>query len=213
MTFDCRGTWCRPVLTSWAAVVHLSIVARRSTEELKSYFNRREELTLERNCLLSGIRAVVHKPLQGLVLEELHYNHSGMNQMKRIARSYVWWPNIDHLSLLSKQSTHSSSCITSTVVLDCQALAAYSCWFCWPIPRQDVPSDCWCSFQMAWSLWDAINNLICHSQSVAPSVRCLWPASSASFRQWSTIHLWRVHSLPQVQWSEAYSFSTISLCL
>ena len=68
------------------------------TEELKPYFNRREELTLEGNCLLWGMRVVVPKPLQGVVLEELHRNHSGMNQMKRVARSYVWWPNIDRHS-------------------------------------------------------------------------------------------------------------------
>ena len=73
------------------------------TEELKPYFNLREELTLEGNCLLWGIRVVVPKPLQGVVVEELHRNHSGMNQMKRVACSYVWWPNIDgHIENLVK---------------------------------------------------------------------------------------------------------------
>ena len=30
-----------------------------------------------------------------MVLEMLHLTHGGMSDMKMLARSYVWWPNLN----------------------------------------------------------------------------------------------------------------------
>ena len=73
-------------MTGWPHVVDPSLV---------TYKNERDELTLKQGCLLWGVRVVVPAPLQGKVLQELHETHPGMIRMKSIARSYVWWPNID----------------------------------------------------------------------------------------------------------------------
>ena len=63
---------------------------------LVTYKNKRDELTLEQDCLLWGFRVVVFAALRGKVLqEELHETHPGMTRMKSISRSYVWWLNID----------------------------------------------------------------------------------------------------------------------
>ena len=71
--------------------------------DLKSYSNRRKEWTLEGNCVLWGICVVVPDSLQDKVLDELHTTHAGKNQMKRGARSYVWWPQLDkHIEDLVK---------------------------------------------------------------------------------------------------------------
>ncbi|XP_045455949.1 uncharacterized protein K02A2.6-like [Melitaea cinxia] len=56
---------------------------------------RLHEFSLQNNCIFYGIRIVIPKKLQPKILEELHTAHMGIVKMKALARSYVWWKNID----------------------------------------------------------------------------------------------------------------------
>ncbi|GFO04107.1 Pol polyprotein [Plakobranchus ocellatus] len=62
---------------------------------LKPYFQRKEEITVDAGVLQWGIRVIIPATFRKQLLNELHENHLGINKTKAIARSYVYWPNLD----------------------------------------------------------------------------------------------------------------------
>ena len=65
-------------------------------KDLLLYKNKYSELSIEDNCLLWNTRVVIPDVLRKFVLKELHDTHPGITHMRMLARSYVWWPNIDN---------------------------------------------------------------------------------------------------------------------
>ena len=59
------------------------------------YNKRKDELSHQDGCILWGNRVIVPTAGQQIVLDLLHNEHPGISRMKSIARSYVWWPNMD----------------------------------------------------------------------------------------------------------------------
>lgn len=77
--------------------------------DLKPYYNKRLELTVENGLILWGHRLVIPKTSRDILLAELHSTHFGVTKMKSIARSYIWWPNID--SDIQKITKSCTSCL------------------------------------------------------------------------------------------------------
>ena len=42
-----------------------------------------------------GTRVIISSKLQPRVIVELHQSHAGIVKTKAMARSYIWWPNLD----------------------------------------------------------------------------------------------------------------------
>ena len=74
-------------------VVHFTLNGWPGKEEvpdnLRSYYLKRNELTVEEGCLLRGTRVVIPAKYQESVLAELHLNHPGIVRMKALARLHV----------------------------------------------------------------------------------------------------------------------------
>jgi hypothetical protein len=76
--------------------------------QLKPYFQRRYELTIEQDCLLWGRRVIIPDTLRSRLLAELHDGHQGICRMKALARMHFWWPCLD--SEIENLATSCSAC-------------------------------------------------------------------------------------------------------
>ena len=105
-------------------------------EEFKAYYNRKDELAIEGDCLLWGARVVIPTKLRDRLLKELHQDHPGVSRMKAIARSCLWWPGLDRdLEKVAR------SCLSCQAVKHTPAVAPLHPWT-WPNrPWQRVHID------------------------------------------------------------------------
>ena len=112
-------------------------------EEIKPFYQRKDELTVHCGVLMLGHRVVIPVKLRNQVLTELHEGHVGIVKMKSLARSYIWWPKIE------KDVEHlAKSCpgcqLQALMGMASHTLAENSCRFCWT-----VPYHCRCAFKVA----------------------------------------------------------------
>ncbi|GBO02098.1 Uncharacterized protein K02A2.6 [Araneus ventricosus] len=67
----------------------------RALREGRNLQGREAQNTIEDGCILYGQRVSISKKCQKNVLDELHTGHLGMVKMKALARSFVYWKDID----------------------------------------------------------------------------------------------------------------------
>ena len=65
------------------------------SEELKDFKKLENSLSTENGCVFYGLRVIIPSTLRNLILKLLHLGHFGMQRMKQLARSTVYWPRID----------------------------------------------------------------------------------------------------------------------
>ncbi|XP_024890191.1 uncharacterized protein LOC112466360 [Temnothorax curvispinosus] len=84
--------------TILAKVIELTLIGWPNgaiEQELKPYFQKRHELSVEGNCLLIGTKVVIPTMLRSKVLSLFHEQHVGIVRTKMLMRTYCWWPGID----------------------------------------------------------------------------------------------------------------------
>ncbi|KAL0879388.1 hypothetical protein ABMA27_003149 [Loxostege sticticalis] len=67
----------------------------QSGRSLREFGYKDNEFTIQDDCLFRASRIVIPKSLQSTALEELHLAHIGIVKMKLLARSFIYWKNID----------------------------------------------------------------------------------------------------------------------
>ena len=65
------------------------------SEEVKDFKKLKNSLSTENGCVFYGIRVIIPSNLRNHIVELLHLGHFGMQRMKQLARSTVYWPRID----------------------------------------------------------------------------------------------------------------------
>lgn len=114
----------------------LSVVLRSLTSgwpspcppELQPFQQRRSELATDNGCIYWGQRIIVPTSMRESVLNELHEGHPGMTRMKNLARTLVWWPNLD--AAIEKKVQSCSHC--QSVRAEAPAAAVHP----WEFPTQ-----------------------------------------------------------------------------
>lgn len=66
----------------------------RLDDQLHPYFNRREKLSTEENCLMWGIRAVIPSN-EAAYLEVITSKSKSSRDSENKSLQHVWWPGID----------------------------------------------------------------------------------------------------------------------
>ncbi|GFW00235.1 uncharacterized protein K02A2.6 [Trichonephila clavipes] len=67
----------------------------KALSEGKDLQGREVQYTIEDGCIMYGQRVCIPRKFQKNVHEELHAGHLGIVKMKAVARSFVYWKNID----------------------------------------------------------------------------------------------------------------------
>ncbi|XP_029142978.1 uncharacterized protein K02A2.6-like, partial [Protobothrops mucrosquamatus] len=84
-----------PTLKRVAKFLHSTWPTACDSDELRQFFHRKNSLSIVNDCIMFAERVVIPKKLQTRVLQQFHMGHPGINRMKALARSYVYWPFID----------------------------------------------------------------------------------------------------------------------
>ncbi|PIO74254.1 hypothetical protein TELCIR_03744 [Teladorsagia circumcincta] len=69
--------------------------SKKPSPAVASYAHLRNDLSTQQGCLVFGSRIIIPPSLQPIVMRMLHEGHPGMNRMKALARSYVFWTKIN----------------------------------------------------------------------------------------------------------------------
>ena len=69
-------------------------------------FSRKQEISVDRGCVLWGLRVVIPEKYRVRLLDDLHQEYHGIWRMKSLARGYFWWPGLNAAVVERVQQCH-----------------------------------------------------------------------------------------------------------
>lgn len=105
--------------------------------EMKSFWSRQMELSVQQGFLLWWNRVVVPRSLCPPVLSELHDSHPAISHMKALGRTFVWWVRFNQEAeevvwrCTECQSTRAAPLTTMGMAISSRVSVAYG--LCRPI--------------------------------------------------------------------------------
>lgn len=63
-------------------------------EEIRPYFQMKEELTVSDDIIFRGNRVIIPAELRKDILQQIHSGHVGIQGCLNRAREIVYWPNM-----------------------------------------------------------------------------------------------------------------------
>ena len=125
-------------------------------DEYQAFYCRRNELSVEGDCLLWGHRVVIPEALRADMLKVLHSTHMGMTSSKQLARNYIWWPKLDEA-------------IESMIKL------CHTCQLNQKMPKKAKPHP-WIRPENPWER--------IHIDYAGPFLNCMWMIVIDSYSKW-----------------------------
>ena len=94
----CEETSKDPTLTLLRHYIHMGwpIDHRMLPQELHTFWNYREDLSMENRLITKGARLLIPSTLRRKVLEQIHDGHLGIEKCMLKARDSVFWPGISN---------------------------------------------------------------------------------------------------------------------
>ena len=156
----------------------------QAEKHLRPFVRRRNELSCQDGCILWGARVVIPPRLRPGLLRELHDGHVGVVRMKGLARSYIWWPDLD------KDIEHISESCDECRATSALPVASYHPW--------QYPSTPWERIHMDFGEWRGAHFLvIVDAYSKWPEVRRM--RSTSTERLIDVLReIFAAHGLPRV---------------
>lgn len=85
-----------PISSKLIDAIDKGIVKNLKQKEFVPFHCKSDDLTVESRCILWGYRTIVPSKFRKQVLLDSHRSHMGIVKTKALARSYIWWPKLDH---------------------------------------------------------------------------------------------------------------------